>query len=454
MSDKREKVAADFRKEICHAFEPGAKVMSADRELRYCLELQRERLEKRNLKYTEEMIHRGPFPNGLNRVRSWKDGHYDTSWTVDFITHNRTIQRDGMKKYRMSVPQSIYETVVDVRDGEDVSGDSYCCPNCGSISTIAELQEGCAHCGTHFEMSELYPKVKNYYFVFDMSGKAEKIWKTVLEYALWLLPVNLIMCIAVYAKNYGGFAALATPKGLFTVLMTTVIMMPVMGYIGWIFDCFRRAFAVMPSLFEVIGSRTKFEYNMAVISPEFTLEYFAAKMMSLFKIFAYSEKRTELPFYRGSGSGEEFDNIVDAESKGYIACKSVRRAGNMVNVTADLYFEVSRDLGNKIKTKDEVYRIKAGRRTDIPYTNNFSITNIQCSSCGGSFDAFMSKTCPYCGSEYDQEKNDWVIYEMRNVGTLIRLRRFLTGFIIVAVLVLSCLVTLSEAGVLDNISLF
>ena len=48
MSDKRAKVAADFRKEICHAFEPGAKVMSADRELRYCLELQRERLEKRN----------------------------------------------------------------------------------------------------------------------------------------------------------------------------------------------------------------------------------------------------------------------------------------------------------------------------------------------------------------------------------------------------------------------
>lgn len=53
-----------------------------------------------------------------------------------------------------------------------------------------------------------------------------------------------------------------------------------------------------------------------------------------------------------------------------------------------------------------------------------------------------------------RRKNDWVIYEMRNVGTLIRLRRFLTGFIIVAVLVLSCLVTLSEAGVLDNISLF
>ncbi|MCR5620179.1 MAG: hypothetical protein K6F65_08765, partial [Lachnospiraceae bacterium] len=150
----------------------------------------------------------------------------------------------------------------------------------------------------------------------------------------------------------------------------------------------------------------------------------------------------------------EFDNIVDVASKGYIACKSVRATGNMVNVTADLYFENSRDLGNKIKTRDEVYRIKAGRRTDIPYENNFSITNIQCSSCGGSFDAFKSRSCPYCGTEYDQEKNDWVIYEMKNVGTFIRLRRLITGLLIVAVLVSSCLVTLNEAGVLDRISLF
>ena len=55
MTDNREKVAADFRNEISHAFEPGAKVMSADRELRYCLELQRDRLEKRNLRYKDNI---------------------------------------------------------------------------------------------------------------------------------------------------------------------------------------------------------------------------------------------------------------------------------------------------------------------------------------------------------------------------------------------------------------
>ena len=51
----RDAVASAFREEIRHAFEPGVKVMSADRELRYCLELQRDRLARRNLQYKEDM---------------------------------------------------------------------------------------------------------------------------------------------------------------------------------------------------------------------------------------------------------------------------------------------------------------------------------------------------------------------------------------------------------------
>ena len=98
--NKKEKIAADFREEIKHAFEPDGKVMSADRELRYCLEKQRDRMNKRNLTCVDEMIHRGSFPNGLNRVRSWKDEHYDTSWTVDYINHKKTFKREGMRTYK------------------------------------------------------------------------------------------------------------------------------------------------------------------------------------------------------------------------------------------------------------------------------------------------------------------------------------------------------------------
>ncbi len=434
-SDNREKVAAEFREEIKHAFEPEARVLSADRELRYCLELQRERIGKRNLKYTEEMIHGGMFPNGLNRVRAWKDGHYDVSWTVDFITHNKTIQRDGMKTYRMRDYQSIYETVVDVHAGEDVSKDPYCCPNCGSVSTVKELQEGCAYCGTHFRMDELYPKVKNYFFVSDM--RSENLLKTVLKFGLYMLPVDIIISFLTFFNTYSE-----TQRTLSTYILlpfVILVMMPVCGFMGLLLACFFKAFVLLPSLFEVIGSRNRFASAMSAICPEFILDHFAAKMVTLFKIFAFSDDRTDLPFYSGTDTGKDFDNLINIDFSGDMACKSVAVKDNTVYVTGDLYVATTRDLGNRIKTGKEIYRIKAGRRTDIPFADNFSITKIQCPSCGGSFDAFRSKICPFCGSEYKQENNDWVIYEIRNVKSAVMTRRVITGLIIAGIVVLSML---------------
>ena len=193
MINNREKVAADFREEIKHAFEPEAKVLSADRELRYCLELQRARLAKRNLNCTDEMIHRGPFPNGLNRVRSWKDGHYDTSWTVDFIIHNKTMQREGMKTFKQNETQSIYETVVDVHDGDDVSSDTYCCPNCGSVSTIAELQEGCAYCGNE------YKQENTDWVIYDIQNITKKI--KIKRVITWLVVVAIFVGTFLYEMS-------------------------------------------------------------------------------------------------------------------------------------------------------------------------------------------------------------------------------------------------------------
>ena len=147
----RDAVAAAFHEELKHANEPGAKVMSADRELRYCLELQQKRIANRSLRFTDEMVPGAYFQEGFNNVRSWQDGQYETSWSVGFVEHTKTFDRPNMKPYKKKEPQAIYETVVDVRSGEDVSDDTYCCPNCGSVSTIRELQEGCSHCGTASE---------------------------------------------------------------------------------------------------------------------------------------------------------------------------------------------------------------------------------------------------------------------------------------------------------------
>ena len=419
MSDNREKIINDFHEEIKHAYEPGAKVMSADRELRFCFELQRDRLSKKKLTCTEEMVRRGALPGAINNVRSWNDGHYRTTWAVDNIEHTKTYSRDGMRMYKKSGKQLIYETVVDVHDGEDVSNDNYCCPNCGAVSTIAALQEGCPHCGTSFKMTELYPKVSNFFYVRDIAGNGKELWHTVLKHGLCLLPVTIGMLLWLNYSEYGitPLDLLTNPGKLLWMLVCMVVMTPIVGYMGFFLHMFGMALKALimdlPLIFSIITSRKAFAYRMSQISPEYTFERFSARMMSLLKIVAYSDRDDELPFYKGKDLGSLFDDVTDITFRGMATCKQVKARDNMVYVTADLYVETEHDCGTKIKAKRETYRVTAGRRLDVPFTTNFSITEIECKSCGGSFNAYKTNKCPYCGTEYRPEYEDWALYDIK-----------------------------------------
>ena len=122
----------------------------------------------------------------------------------------------------------------------------------------------------------------------------------------------------------------------------------------------------------------------------------------------------------------------------------------MVYVTGDLYMENAYDLSNRIKAKKEIFRVRAGRRTDIPFTTNFSITKIQCPSCGGSFNAFKTISCPYCGNEYKQENTDWVIYDIQNITKKIKIKRVITWLVVAAVFVGTFLYEMSMFYGLNN----
>ncbi|MCR5829174.1 MAG: hypothetical protein K6F93_02365 [Lachnospiraceae bacterium] len=418
MSDNREKTISDFREEIKHAYEPGAKIMSADRELRFCFELQRDRFAKRNLVCNEEMIDRGRFPQGFNRVRSWQDGRYETTWAVNFIDHKKTYTRDGNVQYKKKQKQSMYETVVDVRSGEDVSNDAYCCPNCGAVSTVSELQEGCAHCGTSFKMSELYPKVSNYFFVYDEAGSGKELFQKTVRYGLYMLPLTLGFFLWTSYSNQGiePIQFIKEPGLLIKMIIGLIGTLPVVGFFGWFLSIWGKFIKTiltdLPLIFSVMSSRKSFARNMSRICPEYTFERFSARMMSLLKIVAYSERDEELPFYKGE-QNDLFDDVVDITFRGTSTCRRVREKDNMVYVTADLYVETAHDLGTKIKVKKEKYRVTAGRRIDVPFSTNFSITAIQCRSCGGSFNVYKTKKCPYCGSEYRPEYDDWALYDIK-----------------------------------------
>lgn len=43
---------------------------------------------------------------------------------------------------------------------------------------------------------------------------------------------------------------------------------------------------------------------------------------------------------------------------------------------------------------------------EFPLDRSFSIAKVQCSNCGGSFDARKEKCCPYCDQPYDAGIHD------------------------------------------------
>ena len=448
----RDAVAAAFREELKHANEAGAKVMSADRELRYCLELQRDRISQRSLNCTDEMRPGAYFKEGFNDVRSWQDGQYETSWSVGFIEHTKTFERPNMKRYKHKEPQAIYETVVDVRSGEDVSSDTYCCPNCGSVSTIRELQEGCSHCGTAFKMSELYPKVTNYFFSYDTQGRADPIWKTAIKYGLYSLPVMIPLMLILAWYKYGSITGAEggmTPKIVIMYFLGTILVSPLIGYFMWMFSVFAAAGRQIgtgtgPAL-SVGRSRKRFAEKMSKISSAYTFETFSSRITSLFKLVVFSGDRASLPFYEGSDLAAEFDNVVDCSFSGWMSCKKIKQQGNYVYVTGDLFVDNTRDLGDHIQKKREAYRIKAGRRTDVPFTSNFSIAKIQCRNCGASFNSFKTRNCPYCGSASEPASDDWVIYDIRNIGQSYMIKPLI---IVLVILVLIVLGGLSNLGII------
>ena len=455
---ERAAVAGAFREELGHAMEAGAKVMSADKELRFCLELQRDRLARKNIRYKEELDPgKKPMRSAVNNVRSWQDGHYETSWSVGYIKRKRTAERDGMKTFKRTEPSSICETVIDVRDGENVSEDTYCCPNCGVVSTIKELQEGCSQCGTSFQMTELYPKVGNYFFVPDPAVSTDPIWKTAIRYGLLALPVTLLLFSPMIflsgsltkMSSTGSLSGLKfSAPSLSTVIryiIAMIIVSPLTGYFVWILSLFFLSFAQLgkesPAALSVGKSRKRFAAQMSRISSVYTFETFSSKITTLFRALVFSDNRESLPFNAVKDLGSDFDNVVDCTFRGWMSCKKIKEEGNKVFVTGDVYVDAVRDMGNKLKVKSEVYQIKAGKRTDVPVLTNFSIAKIQCPSCGASFNSFKSKNCPYCGTECPPAEDDWVLYDVKNVGKQHLIKSIIIAVVAFGILIGSILTT-------------
>lgn len=401
-----------FCGEYPEILQSGGRSRSMVDDLQYALELQKGRLDREGLRMECEITPRGHFPKG-ELSKEWSDGMFRSHMDIRTCNWTRTIFKGDKKVFKDTEDKILYTTATDLIWGaKNIESESYTCPNCGNVTTIGALRDGCPYCGTHFELQDLYPRVGGFYYVKEIGGTEEEVKKDVFKY--------MIPCAVVF----GAFGLLGTIFsgeqcsviwGLQTIFMTALCagMGAVLGYFLWAIrklgSVFYEALRVLPLLPGALGSKKKYEDQLMKTNPDFSFDYFANKVGTLAKMLIFSDNPAALPVCIGDHIDNPYKDVVDALFRGPVIIKSFKREGDYCHIRADVQFDLLYKTGIGFINRRQFVTLYLARDITQPLRKYYSVKKVSCRNCGGSFDASRYDHCPFCGTEYDIRKEDWFV---------------------------------------------
>lgn len=404
-----------FALELKEFTESGTLPHYGDQDVKYCLELQQKRLKEKNIRMEYDYVPNGHFAAASGVNKSWSDMRYRNQMECRTCRFIKTFYREDKRLFRKQEDSNFYQIVTFAQNQDVVGEELYTCPNCAAVSKVKELQQGCAYCGTFFKMSDLFPKISNFFFLRAFGGTEKEVkrsvFKTMLPFMLLAAP-----CLMVYYYFNNPDMAGKLISCIISGAFGGAALGGILGYFVWcgkqLGGLFKEAAKSTPMLINTAGSSKKFIAHMQQYTPEFSFEYFTAKVVSLLKMIVYAEDAQELPIYVGEPVGELFADIVEASYSGAVALKEFQVQGGIAYVTVDVYMEDIYEKNGRIFEDNDTFRMKLCKNILRPVDFNFSIKKIQCKSCHSSFDATKQKTCPSCGMEYEIGDDDWVVTEI------------------------------------------
>lgn len=379
-----------------------------DQDIQYGLELQNKRLQKKGLSMLYKFVPRGHFPGGMKNYKSWRDEHYTSTLQVRTCRMERSLYKGTKKEHEDKENMTFVQTITDVNTSQLIGNDAHNCPNCGAPVSIGELKSGCPYCSSHFEISDIFPKVSNYYFYKDPS-------MTEKEYRAHMIKFMIACAVLIFL--YGTiYSIINTDSSLISIviiqLVTGIFGGVPLGYFiaslalfGNVFHNAGKTLCLLPSM----GTGGRFVRQMQKYSPEFSFEYFSNKIVSLLKMILFADNPSDLPIYTGIPLDNMFENIVDVLYTGVLGLKTFTVNGDFCEISVNVFLDNLYDNGNRIIQRRDKYRVWVSKNIRRPINMNFSIRHLQCKGCGVSFDATKEKHCPNCGTEYDLATEDWVV---------------------------------------------
>jgi len=404
-----------FAKQLSDWYCNGAIPELASQDTRFTLELQKQKLRSLGL---DMQIQIGKPKESSHEIGALSYG--DSVFVNSIIggsKHLSTNIRNSQKEIYSSDSEGGLTVVMQnpKKGGVPSPDTAMCCPNCGASSTLGKLESGCEFCNTKFLMDELYPKVMHFFIQED--GKKLFDTRKIVKYVL--ICICLFTIISVVSTLFKAFTgALAGAELLMNApscIFASVILGVMFGVGAWFIV---NSFASVKLMGKNArgGSKTVksliFCNKMRTLDPAFSTEYFRDKSMSLLKFMLFSPNPQELTICRcDSPIPDKLREIVDITYFNSGVDKYSIRDG-VCDVSLTFYTDSLHYRSGKVLRESDKIRLSLRKVIKKPTDLGFSVMAVTCPSCGASFDAAKVKDCPFCGSDYPLEENEWVVTDI------------------------------------------
>ena len=371
-------------------------------DMKYNFTLQQRRLKDHGITLKRKYMKEENAISGVSMLMG-NDKRYINRIPFVSCRCESTYVKDGKIRKKTKSKETVYSYTVFVEDQD--TNVSYCCPNCDDVNTVQQLLEtGCRSCGTRFIMSDLYPRITNY---FTLKQK---------DYALVpLFPFMLVWTFVMAA--WIVTSTLQQKEELYLIVFNLLFGVPFAMLLGYMLYSISMLFPLI--IDGIVSSIRLFAYGktkrelprfMQQFDPFFSIDFFVGKVNNLLRTLVFTDSYDNCAVYERSGANP-YKDIIDIEYQGIIGLNSVKSDKNYVYADINVYTKATHCSKDKIRRKEAIFRMKIQRAIGVYDDCNASIHNVECRSCGASFDAVREKKCPYCGNAYDLKQYDWVVTE-------------------------------------------
>lgn len=396
----------------------------------HCLFLQKKRMDKFALTLDFHSDRRA-YTSAKDSVRSetYFDGRYDVKDVSEEIDAVRSFCCKGRVIKKLYDKEVAHYTLLSAKASK---GNKVICPNCGAVSTKADLIDGCDYCGTKFTVEDIENSVASFGFRRDFSVRKEKREAITELIHPWLTLIGTMP--GVYFGFFGPFfytdesnLLLTFAAGLFAAFLFGVWGYAVSSFFGLILTLILIIVNVSwenknRNLLYREEEELAQERNMATyirgFDPKFSIQSFFGGVQNKLIAIHYADKKEEINAFSDvdlSSFLTSYRDVVDADiTKMTISAYEVKDGMQRATVTAQMILR--RFLNGKIEEKRENVRLILSKSAECKSQTVCAPSILTCSSCGGNLSLIEGKKCQYCGNELDLKKFDWVVTEYMTEG--------------------------------------